>query len=844
MKKNLPVKPGILIRPRINSLLNMGIETSFLTIIAGIGYGKTQAVASFLQNSKKRVIWHTVMKMDNSSRRFWEKFTESLCNELPNISKQLEDLDFPDSIAKYDIFLRIFTKELYAGEKIIIVLDDYHNIINNNEVRRFFRYISEADLENFCLIIISNEKSALNLAGFNSMGGIFLISADDLKFTNEEAYELFKAYDNEISEKEISEIVNKTDGWPLALYLTNLQCKKDPHNILGHHSQPPLITELFEHGFFRTYDEKFQMLLLKLALVPNFSIDFIKEVGGYPFTEALELLGNNAFIFHDSDDHSFLFQKMYRDFLTSLQPLLEESEVSRVYSIAGDLARSNNNYMEALDYYRHSKNYDNILDTIKNIPNIRKRVGMSDFVIGCLSEIPEDYHNYKFVNFLKAFQYLNKMDVSSACRLFENLRDEFEKDPTEENKALLGEVYIVLGDISILYNSDAFCDYFKKAAAFLPNGSWVRKPEIMYVDNNSLFFLPSNEKGQLEYIVDKLFECVPYAEQFANGCGYGFEYLFAAEAMFYLNELEKSREYCYNAIYKANEKKQHDIICNAYFLLVRISIFYGSYVQAKENLTKITDHINNNNLVYLYELRDYAENWFYIKIGDLNKVTNWVASGKHDEKILNVGVGRNTVIYAYYLMAKNEYVQASAVLLQMNNEFVQRGSWVSKLIIYIYLAECYFKLRHYDLAVDCFWKAYDMTYNNNLSAPFIEGGMTMRQIISLAKKSKKYKFDIDWIENMANKALVYSKCYNTIVNRYRIDNKIDSERGIKLTERELEVLNYLAQGLTRENIAEQMEISINGVKKHITKIYDKLGAINRADAIHIAVLKGYITKPW
>ena len=120
----------------------------------------------------------------------------------------------------------------------------------------------------------------------------------------------------------------------------------------------------------------------------------------------------------------------------------------------------------------------------------------------------------------------------------------------------------------------------------------------------------------------------------------------------------------------------------------------------------------------------------------------------------------------------------------------------------------------------------------------------MRQIISLAKKSKKYKFDIDWIENMANKALVYSKCYNTIVNRYRIDNKIDSERGIKLTERELEVLNYLAQGLTRENIAEQMEISINGVKKHITKIYDKLGAINRADAIHIAVLKGYITTPW
>jgi DNA-binding NarL/FixJ family response regulator len=52
-----------------------------------------------------------------------------------------------------------------------------------------------------------------------------------------------------------------------------------------------------------------------------------------------------------------------------------------------------------------------------------------------------------------------------------------------------------------------------------------------------------------------------------------------------------------------------------------------------------------------------------------------------------------------------------------------------------------------------------------------------------------------------------------------------------LTPRENEVLQLLAQGLANKQIAVAMNISEHTVKFHVTSIYNKLGASNRADVI-------------
>src|SRR3954454_2367343 len=64
--------------------------------------------------------------------------------------------------------------------------------------------------------------------------------------------------------------------------------------------------------------------------------------------------------------------------------------------------------------------------------------------------------------------------------------------------------------------------------------------------------------------------------------------------------------------------------------------------------------------------------------------------------------------------------------------------------------------------------------------------------------------------------------------------------GPQLTARESEVLSLLANGFSVSAIARSIFVSESTAKTHISKIYEKLGASNRADAIMKAVRSGLL----
>ncbi len=63
----------------------------------------------------------------------------------------------------------------------------------------------------------------------------------------------------------------------------------------------------------------------------------------------------------------------------------------------------------------------------------------------------------------------------------------------------------------------------------------------------------------------------------------------------------------------------------------------------------------------------------------------------------------------------------------------------------------------------------------------------------------------------------------------------------ELTERELEVLRLLAQGMPNKEIAANLVISERTAKFHVSSIMSKLGATNRTEAVALAAQHGLIT---
>ncbi len=68
----------------------------------------------------------------------------------------------------------------------------------------------------------------------------------------------------------------------------------------------------------------------------------------------------------------------------------------------------------------------------------------------------------------------------------------------------------------------------------------------------------------------------------------------------------------------------------------------------------------------------------------------------------------------------------------------------------------------------------------------------------------------------------------------QLDEKLDILAEIhRLTVREREVLGHLYMGKTNPEIAAELYISVNTVKKHIKNIYDKMGINSRMEVVHV-----------
>jgi ATP/maltotriose-dependent transcriptional regulator MalT len=68
----------------------------------------------------------------------------------------------------------------------------------------------------------------------------------------------------------------------------------------------------------------------------------------------------------------------------------------------------------------------------------------------------------------------------------------------------------------------------------------------------------------------------------------------------------------------------------------------------------------------------------------------------------------------------------------------------------------------------------------------------------------------------------------------------DLNRQNLLSKRELDVLRLVAKAMSNAQIASHLLISEGTVKRHLTNIYAKLGAVSRVDAINKAAKARFI----
>ena len=90
---------------------------------------------------------------------------------------------------------------------------------------------------------------------------------------------------------------------------------------------------------------------------------------------------------------------------------------------------------------------------------------------------------------------------------------------------------------------------------------------------------------------------------------------------------------------------------------------------------------------------------------------------------------------------------------------------------------------------------------------------------------------------MEGKAVIHPALTRTFIEESRLR---PARAETPLSTRESEILQYVAHGNTTKEVARKLGISPHTVKTHLERIFEKLGANDRAQAVYIAFRLGLV----
>jgi NarL family two-component system response regulator LiaR len=93
----------------------------------------------------------------------------------------------------------------------------------------------------------------------------------------------------------------------------------------------------------------------------------------------------------------------------------------------------------------------------------------------------------------------------------------------------------------------------------------------------------------------------------------------------------------------------------------------------------------------------------------------------------------------------------------------------------------------------------------------------------------------------AGESILHPTIARKVINRFaQPADKREEDVLDQLTEREMEVLRLAARGMTNQEIAQELVISVRTVQVHLSNVFSKMGVGSRTEAVLHALRKGWI----
>ena len=325
-----PLRKQAVSRRRLIDRLNAGLsEGKSLTLVsASAGFGKTTLLSEWIVDIKRRdpnlgVAWLSLDDGDSDPSRFLLYLVAALrCVEPGSGADAMAALQSPMPPSAESILVELINEVEGMARHLVIVLDDYH-AVDSAQVDTQLAFLLENLPARMHLVIASREDPNLPLARLRTRGLLSEFRAADLRFTPGEATEyLGVSLGIELETEEVEALEARTEGWIAGLQLAALSMRgqKDKAGFIrtftGSHRY---VLDYLADEVLRHESEAIQAFLIRTSILDRLCGPLCDALlDGSSGQETLEYLERaNLFIVPmDEERKWYRYHRLFREFLS------------------------------------------------------------------------------------------------------------------------------------------------------------------------------------------------------------------------------------------------------------------------------------------------------------------------------------------------------------------------------------------------------------------------------------------------------------------------------------------------------------------------------------------------
>ncbi len=264
-------QPKVVLRPRLIERLNEGLHRRLTLISAPAGFGKTTLLGEWLAGCERPAAWLSLDEADSDPTRFLAYLAAALQTIAVDIGEGiLGALKSPQPPPAESLLTTLLNEIATIEDDLVLVLDDYH-AIDAKLVDDALTFLIEHLPPQMHLIIATREDPNLPLARLRARGQLTELRAAHLRFDlSEAAGFLNQAMGLNLSPEDIAALETRTEGWIAGLQLAalSMQGHKDAASFIesftgSHH----FVLDYLVEEVLQQQSESVQTFLLRTSIL-------------------------------------------------------------------------------------------------------------------------------------------------------------------------------------------------------------------------------------------------------------------------------------------------------------------------------------------------------------------------------------------------------------------------------------------------------------------------------------------------------------------------------------------------------------------------------------------------